>query len=69
MLSTTKLSKVDLSVVKVNLLKVDLSIVGSQGEPVEGRLVGCWLDHSSFLKRKWSPLCIHSGEETCYLLQ
>ena len=28
----------------------------------------CWLDHSSFLKKQWSPLYIHSGEETCWLL-
>ena len=27
-----------------------------------------WLDHSSFLKKQWSPLCIRSGEETCWLI-
>ena len=29
----------------------------------------CLLDHSSFLKKQQSPLCIRSGEETCWLLQ
>ena len=29
----------------------------------------CWLDHYSFLKKQWSPLCIHSSEEYCWLLQ
>ena len=31
--------------------------------------VDCRLDHSSFLKKQWYPLCIRSGEETCWLLQ
>ena len=56
----------------------NLSVVGCQGEPVEGRPNGCRgetvkggpvgfrLDHSSFLKKQWSPLCIRSGEETCW---
>ena len=29
----------------------------------------CWLHHSSFLKKQWSPLCIHLGEETCCLFR
>ena len=49
--------------------QVNLLVVGFQGELVEGEPIEYQLDHSSFLKKQWSPLCIHLGEETCWLLQ
>ena len=55
----------NLSVGKENLsiehVEVNLSVVSFQGEPIY-----YWLDHYSFLKKQWSPLCIHLGDETCW---
>ena len=64
-------------------IEADLSRRTCQGGPVEAVRIGeavevldfvevrqhanCWLDHSFFLKKQWSPLCIRSGEETCWL--
>ena len=57
--------------VKREPVKCELVGYTCRGKPVEGEPVGyqeefvdCWLDHSSFLKKQWSPLCICLGEET-----